>query len=137
MLVKKLIFLSLVAFCTWLAIATRTHSQWFYPIVTKYGGDTIWAAMFLFLLRVFFTKILLWKLALFGYALGVADEILQLYQAPWVQAIRQTKLGGLLLGFGFLWSDIVCYAIGICIACVVILVIEKQLPNSINQSVVT
>ncbi len=27
--------------------------------------------------------------------------------------IRQTTLGGLILGFGFLWSDLVCYALGV------------------------
>ncbi|MCG8538340.1 MAG: DUF2809 domain-containing protein [Clostridia bacterium] len=33
------------------------------------------------------------------------------------------KIGGLILGFGFLWSDIVCYAIGILIG----LLAEKTL----------
>jgi hypothetical protein len=134
MLAKKLIFLLLFVFCTWLAIATRTHSQWFYPLVANYGGDTIWAAMFLFLLRIFFGSISLWKLALFNYALGVADEVLQLYQAPWINAIRHTRIGGLILGFGFLWSDIACYAIGTFIAFFFIFLIEKILPNKISQS---
>ncbi len=26
---------------------------------------------------------------------------------------RHTTLGGLILGFGFLWSDLVCYALGV------------------------
>jgi Protein of unknown function (DUF2809) len=33
--------------------------------------------------------------------------------APWIDSIRQTILGGLILGFGFLWSDFACYAVGV------------------------
>ena len=40
-------------------------------------------------------------------------EISQLYHAPWIDALRQTTLGGLILGFGFLWSDLVCYTVGV------------------------
>ncbi len=67
----------------------------------------------------------MWKLALICFVLGVADEALQLYHAPWIEAIRQTRVGGLILGFGFLWSDIICYAIGIVIAYVMVVLIEK------------
>ncbi len=37
----------------------------------------------------------------------------QLYHAPWIDSIRQTTLGGLILGFGFLCSDLACYALGV------------------------
>lgn len=126
MLLKKLIYLLLFVFCTWLALATRTHSQWFHSLIATYGGDIIWATMFLFFLRIFFGKVTHWKLAIINFLLGAADETLQLYQVPWIQAIRHTKIGGLLLGFGFLWSDILCYAIGTFIAFVAILLIEKN-----------
>ncbi len=46
-------------------------------------------------------------------------EISQLYHAPWIDAIRQTTPGGLVLGFGFLWTDIVCYSVGVVIGFVV------------------
>ncbi len=46
-------------------------------------------------------------------AFAVAIEISQLYHDPWIDAIRQTTLGGLILGFGFLWSDLACYAVGV------------------------
>jgi hypothetical protein len=39
-------------------------------------------------------------------------ELSQLYQAPWAQALRATRLGGLLLGHEFLGSDTVCVAHG-------------------------
>lgn len=128
MLWRKLVYLGLFVFATWLAITTRTHASWFHPLLAKYGGDIIWAGMFLFLMRIFFGRMKLWKLALSCYGLGVLDELLQLYHAPWIEAIRQTRIGGLLLGFGFLWSDILCYAIGTLLAYVAVIVIERMIP---------
>lgn len=133
MLQRKIIYLIIFIFCTWLAIATRTHAAWFHPFIREYGGDTIWAGMFLFLLRIFFSKIKLWKLALVCFGCGVADELLQLYHAPWIEAIRNTRVGGLMLGFGFLWSDIVCYAAGILFAFFIIRCIENLFP--VNKKV--
>ena len=40
-------------------------------------------------------------------------EVSQLYHAPWIDTIRQTTLGGLVLGHGFLWSDFACYSVGV------------------------
>jgi hypothetical protein len=34
-------------------------------------------------------------------------------------AVRETRLGALALGQGFLWSDIACYAVGIAVAAVI------------------
>jgi hypothetical protein len=53
------------------------------------------------------------KVGLIGLTFSFIIEISQLYQSPWINNIRKTRLGGLVLGFGFLWSDIVCYLIGI------------------------
>ncbi len=46
-------------------------------------------------------------------AFAVAIDLSQLYHAPWIDSIRQTTIGGLILGFGFLWSDLACYALGV------------------------
>jgi hypothetical protein len=126
MLLRRILYSACVIFLTWLALATRHHPQWFHPLIQQYGGDTIWAGMFLFFLRMIFLHTLLWKLATVAYALGVADELSQLYRAPWANEIRQTSIGRLLFGAGFLWSDILCYAIGIGLAFVVIWLAERR-----------
>ena len=46
-------------------------------------------------------------------------EISQLYHALWIDAIRATTLGGLVLGFVFLWSDILCYTVGVLLGIIV------------------
>ena len=54
-----------------------------------------------------------------GIGLSYLIEISQLYHAPWIDAIRATALGGLVLGFGFLWSDILCYTVGVLLGIIV------------------
>ena len=53
-------------------------------------------------------------LATAGLALLTAFtvEISQLVRVDWLDTIRSTRLGPLLLGRGFLWSDLVAYAGG-------------------------
>ncbi len=53
--------------------------------------------------------------AALSLATAFVVELSQLYHAPWIDSIRQTTLGGLVLGFGFLWTDLLCYSVGIAI----------------------
>jgi hypothetical protein len=55
-------------------------------------------------------------IATISLAIAFAVEASQAYHAAWIDSIRSTALGGLVLGSGFLWSDLVCYAAGISIA---------------------
>ncbi|HNV69644.1 MAG TPA: DUF2809 domain-containing protein, partial [Candidatus Ozemobacteraceae bacterium] len=61
-------------------------------------------------------------------------ELSQLCQADWLNAIRQTRLGAIVLGFGFLWSDLACY---ICGAGVAALIDRGCLVSESNFSSVT
>ena len=53
------------------------------------------------------------RIAALAFAFSVTIEFSQLYQAPWINAIRENPVGNLAIGDGFLWSDLVCYAVGI------------------------
>jgi Protein of unknown function (DUF2809) len=81
--------------------------------ISVYAGDTLWSlAAFLgigLILRRTSTR----TVACLALAFSIAVELSQLYHAPWIDSIRQTNLGGLFLGFGFLWSDLACYAVGV------------------------
>jgi hypothetical protein len=46
---------------------------------------------------------------LFAYAI----EISQLFHPPWLDSLRSIKIFALVLGYGFLWSDIAAYTLGI------------------------
>jgi Protein of unknown function (DUF2809) len=54
-----------------------------------------------------------WRVAALAMSFSVMIEVSQLYHAPWIDSIRRTTLGALVLGHGFLWSDLACYAGGI------------------------
>lgn len=45
-------------------------------------------------------------------AVSYAVELSQLIQTPLLLRLRDTTIGGLVLGYGFLWSDLVCYTAG-------------------------
>lgn len=82
------------------------------PLVGKELGGVLWAAMF-YLITIFVAPHLPPASAAavaFGFAAGT--ESLQLYNAPWIEAARANRLGGLLLGHSFAWRDIGCYVAG-------------------------
>lgn len=59
-------------------------------------------------------------------------EISQLYHASWIDDIRKTTLGGLILGYVFSWKDLIAYAIGIIAgACIEFLVLTTYVKNKI------
>jgi len=85
------------------------------PLLAEYAGDTLWALMLFWLVSALISGQPLAMRAAISLALAYFVELSQLYHAPWIDSIRQTTLGGLVLGFGFLWTDLVCYTLGIAI----------------------
>lgn len=84
-----------------------------------YVGDVLWGVLFFTIaawLRPASTTFALWLAATL---VTEAIELSQLYQAPWIEAVRATRLGGLLLGHSFSWSDTLCVALGTTIAALI------------------
>jgi len=78
-----------------------------------YLGDALYALMFFFIIGFVFPKFSTIKVALIALSFCFAIEISQFYHAEWIDTIRQTRIGGLVLGFGFLWSDLLSYTFGV------------------------
>ncbi|GAB4016510.1 ribosomal maturation YjgA family protein [Spirosoma koreense] len=80
--------------------------------VKAYVGDALWALMVFFglafTLNRLSTKTILLLTLLFSFSI----ELSQLYHVPWIDNLRATRLGALVLGFSFVWSDLICYTIG-------------------------
>mgnify|MGYP005766946603 CR=1 FL=1 len=119
---SRLLYLILTIIVMILGLLSRKISG-LPKIIELYSGDILWALMVFLIIAFIFNKkstifIISWAI-IFSYSI----EISQLYHAPWIDAIRNTTLGGLILGFGFLWSDLICYTIGIIIG----IIIEKLL----------
>ena len=79
-------------------------------------GDILYAVMVYFGCRMIFIDINNPKKILLPLLLCYLIELQQLYRASWLLKIRSTSLGHYALGEGFLWSDIVCYTVGVFIA---------------------
>ncbi|WP_142950861.1 ribosomal maturation YjgA family protein, partial [Bacillus toyonensis] len=82
-------------------------------LLDRFLGDALWALMIFVGFGFLFPKIETKKLAFMSLIFCYGIEISQLYHAPWIDNIRATTIGGLVLGYGFLWSDVVAYTIGV------------------------
>ncbi|AOT08665.1 DUF2809 domain-containing protein [Pseudoalteromonas luteoviolacea] len=85
-----------------------------FPVwVSLYLGDFLWALMVFWLMCALkpsmSNRCALVIACLFCFSI----ELSQLYQGSWLNSIRQTWLGGLVLGFGFKFSDLMAYSLGI------------------------
>jgi len=81
--------------------------------VQEYAGDTLWALALYLLLAFVSPGAGAKELLLVSLLISFAIEFSQLYQAGWINSVRNTRAGGLILGFGFKWSDLLCYSSGI------------------------
>lgn len=110
---NRIIYFALIILFVILVLATRKYPELFPLFIAKYGGDTLWASLIYLGFGYVFKKKSILDIAFFSLIFAYLIEISQLYQATWINEIRNTTLGGLILGFGFLWSDIICYTVGI------------------------
>jgi hypothetical protein len=94
-------------------LASRRYREELPAFLAEYAGDTLWALMLFLLVSTLLAGRPVLVRAAISLALAFLVEISQLYHAHWIDAIRQTTLGGLVLGFGFLWTDLVCYSVGV------------------------
>lgn len=85
-------------------------------IINAYLGDALWAAMIFTGLGCLFGNIRTKTSAILSLSFCYLIECSQLYHAPWIDAIRSSTLGGLILGWQFVWSDIFAYTVGVCAA---------------------
>lgn len=83
--------------------------------VPLFVGDIFYAMMIYFIVLFFLLKSDLKIITFISIVTCYGVEILQLYQANWIVEIRNTTFGHLVLGQGFLWSDLLAYTFGILI----------------------
>jgi len=96
-----------------LGLASRQYAAVLPAFVAEYAGDTLWALMVFLIVGLLAPRWSSLRVAAAALAISFAVEVSQLYHAPWIDAIRDTRVGGLVLGFGFLWSDLACYTLGV------------------------
>ncbi|SPT93103.1 YjgA [Bacillus tequilensis] len=115
-----------------LGLGSRAFSYVLPDTLNTYLGDSLWAAMIFTGCGFLFQKMKTMKTGLISLSFCFFIEISQLYHAEWIDRIRDTSLGGLVLGYGFLWSDIEAYTIGIA-ACTVIELLILEIKKRLNM----
>ena len=99
-----------------LGLASRRFADALPHFIAAYAGDALWAATVYWLAALALPRARPRLLAAIALGVSITVEMSQLYHAPWIDSIRATRLGSLALGHGFLWSDLVCYIVGVAFA---------------------
>lgn len=107
------IYISIILATVIMGLSSRHFAMYLPKWVNLYFGDFLWAFMIFFIFAIIFrnknTQVIVVLSLVYCYLI----EISQIYHSPWIDNIRQTTVGHLILGRGFLWSDLISYTIGI------------------------
>jgi len=110
-----------------LGLATRKYSHHLLIFIAQNAGDMLWAMMVYFGFRLLLVRKSLLVAFLLSFLFSFGIEFSQLYQESWINQIRGTLFGALILGKGFLAVDLLRYSAGI----IIVIVLDKivLLPN--------
>lgn len=121
---RRFVWLALLVVAL-LGLGSRRFGRHLPGFVAAYAGDTLRATAAFLMFGLVLPRASTWVVALLAMSMSVLVETSQLYKAPWIDSIRQTTLGGLVLGFDFVWSDLACYAVGVGLG----ILIEPAIPH--------
>lgn len=93
--------------------------------LAKNAGDALYATMVVFALGCAWPAMATWRAAAIALVVCFAIEASQAYHAPWLDAVRATLPGRLVLGQGFQAFDLVCYVVGVALGAAIDLAIAR------------
>lgn len=96
-----------------LGLASRSYGAALPGWVAAYAGDALWALLVFWLIGWSWPRRPGSWVAGLALLVAFGVEFSQLFHPPWLDALRHTTLGALVLGRGFLWSDLLCYTAGV------------------------
>jgi glycopeptide antibiotics resistance protein len=109
----RLIYFTAVIITMAAGLASRRFGELLPDFVHEHFGDALWAAMIYFGVRmVWINRSREWAMIV-SLMFSWAIECSQIIQTPWLNELRSTVLGALILGRGFLVMDLLRYAVGI------------------------
>jgi len=110
MLKSRILYFILIIFTIIIGLLSR-H----YTVIPLFIGDVLWALMVYFIFRFLFIRAAIKRIVAYSLLFCYAIEFSQLYKAPWIDSLRHTLFGRLVLGDTFLWGDLLSYTVGIVI----------------------
>ena len=134
---SRTLYLGLLAFTILAGLASRIYRGSIPLVLDRYAGDTLWATAVLLLLGVIFPNARTRSLALGAAAISLAVECSQLAHPAWLDALRQVPGVALVLGYDFVWVDLVCYAVGVLLGMVVDSIAIRGIRHAFSANVMT
>lgn len=131
---NRLIYLSTIVLLCVFGLCVRKMNGISPDFFNTYFPDCAWTMAVYCGFGLVFNKSAGFNLSV-SLAFSYAVEISQLFSTPFLKLARSTLLGGLIFGYGFLWSDIVCYTVGalLCFAVQLAIVRAKRKRGSCNE----
>ncbi|AAU17731.1 MULTISPECIES: DUF2809 domain-containing protein [Bacillus] len=123
---NRLLYATFTIIVIILGLSSRKFAFALPELLNDYLGDALWALMIFIGFGFLFPKIETKKLAFISLIFCYGIEMSQLYHAEWIDNIRATTLGGLVLGYGFLWSDLVAYTIGVGVGFIFEFILQRK-----------
>ncbi len=120
----RIAWLIVVAIC---GLGSRRYGAKLPAFLAAYTGDTAWSLAAFLVLRLLFQRLAMWHVAALATLISFGVEFSQFYHAPWIDAIRSTTLGALVLGWGFDPKDLACYTVGVGIGVMIETLATKRL----------
>jgi hypothetical protein len=99
--------------------ASRRWPHYLPVLIRKRTGDAMWAAAIFALATVVKPRWSPARAAAVTLAIAFSIEFSQIYHRPWLDRIRRTLFGRLVLGSGFSWLDQLAYVVGVVIVVLV------------------
>ena len=109
---RHLLYAALIAAVILLGLATRRRGM-LPSTLAKGSGDLLWALCVYLVFGLLSPAAPIQRLAWRAMLFACLIEFALLYHAPWIDAVRRQRLGGLILGRHFHWLNFPYYVAGI------------------------
>lgn len=110
---NRITYLMCIIVVMMLGLALRRYEDILPVFIGKYLGDVLWALMIYLIIAFLLKKVSAIKVSVISLLISYGIEFSQIYQNEWINNIRETVIGSLILGHGFLYTDLICYIVGI------------------------
>jgi len=102
-----------------LGLASRRYAEYIPDFLSLNTGDALWTVAVYLAMAIAIPACRPLTLGIIALSLSFAVEFSQLVNLPSLNLLRQTLLGRLIMGSGFLWIDLLRYVAGAAIAVVI------------------
>lgn len=123
MMIKSKLLIPIIGIILLIPIGLISRRIGWIPAET---GDALWAMMVFCLWRIVLQNKKLPLVAITSLAHCYLVEFSQMITWRWLVSFRQTFIGHMMLGQGFLWIDLLAYSIGIVVIYMIFSKIEEQ-----------